>query len=55
MLAGDLPGSPVRLSPGVRGPGGLAAPSLGHHTAAILAELGYDEGDVVRLRTAGIV
>lgn len=55
MLAGDLPGSPVRLSPGVRGPGGLAAPSLGHHTAGILAELGYDEGDVVRLRTAGIV
>jgi len=55
MLTRGLLGSPVRLSPGARGPVGLTAPPLGHHTAAILADLGYDEDDMARLRTAGIV
>ena len=30
-------------------------PALGEHSAAILGELGYSEGDVERLRTAGAV
>jgi crotonobetainyl-CoA:carnitine CoA-transferase CaiB-like acyl-CoA transferase len=29
-----------------------AVPALGQHTASILAELGYDEAAVARLRTA---
>ena len=63
MLPVDYPGlaspapiadTPVRLS---ETPGGIRhrAPVLGEHTAEVLAEIGYDEAAVVRLRGAGVV
>ncbi len=55
-VAGDVrvTGVPVKLSdtPGtVR----TAPPTLGQHTEAVLAELGYTHADVSRLREAGVV
>jgi crotonobetainyl-CoA:carnitine CoA-transferase CaiB-like acyl-CoA transferase len=55
MLADGVLLAPIRLTPEVPGAGSLAAPALGHHTAALLAELGYDEGNMARLRAAGVV
>ncbi len=63
MLAVDYPGLPkpapvadtaVRLS---ETPGGVRqrAPVLGEHTGEVLAEIGYDEAAVARLRDAGVV
>ena len=63
MLAVDYPGlakpapvadTPVRLS---ETPGGVRhrAPVLGEHTGEVLAEIGYDEAAVERLRDAGVV
>jgi crotonobetainyl-CoA:carnitine CoA-transferase CaiB-like acyl-CoA transferase len=46
--------TPIRLSetPGaIRG----RAPLLGEHTEAILAEIGYSQAQVARLREAGVV
>ena len=46
--------TPIRLSetPGsIRG----RAPLLGEHTEAILAEIGYSQAQVTRLRNAGVV
>jgi crotonobetainyl-CoA:carnitine CoA-transferase CaiB-like acyl-CoA transferase len=48
------PANPVRLSatpPTMR----RAAPALGEHTAAVLAEAGYGADEVERLRAAGVV
>ena len=33
----------------------LPAPTLGEHTDAVLAELGYDEGEIVKLRAASVI
>ncbi|MEQ1855340.1 MAG: CoA transferase [Longimicrobiales bacterium] len=63
MLPVDYPGlpraapvadTPVRLS---ATPGGIRsrAPTLGEHTAEVLAEIGYDADAVVRLRQQGVV
>jgi crotonobetainyl-CoA:carnitine CoA-transferase CaiB-like acyl-CoA transferase len=63
MLAVDYPGlakpapvadTAVRLS---ETPGGIRqrAPVLGEHTGEVLAEIGYDEAAVARLREAGVV
>ena len=63
MLPVDYPGlaraapladTPVRLS---ETPGGIRhrAPILGEHTAEVLAEIGYDDEAVARLRGAGVV
>ena len=63
MLAVDYPGLPkpapitdtaVRLS---ETPGSVRhrAPVLGEHTGEVLAEIGYDEAAVARLRDAGVV
>ncbi len=63
MLAIDYPGlpkpapvadTPVRLS---ETPGGIRhrAPVLGEHTGEVLAEIGYDEAAVARLRGDGVV
>ena len=56
----DTPAGPVPalVPPGL--PGGPdarmdAVPALGAHTDAILAELGYDSGDVARLRADGAI
>ncbi len=63
MLAVDYPGLskpapvadiPVRLS---ETPGSVRnrAPLLGEHTGEVLAEIGYDEEALARLRGAGVV
>jgi crotonobetainyl-CoA:carnitine CoA-transferase CaiB-like acyl-CoA transferase len=46
--------TPVRLS---ATPGGIRhrAPKLGEHTDEILAELGFDDAEVARLREARVV
>jgi alpha-methylacyl-CoA racemase len=54
MFAGDRFRPPIRLSgqdTWVSNP----APTLGQHTDALLAELGYDRGEVSSLRERGIV
>jgi crotonobetainyl-CoA:carnitine CoA-transferase CaiB-like acyl-CoA transferase len=50
--AGLLP--PVRLSAQEKRPAS-AAPALGQHNAALLAELGYDEKEVDELRQQGVI
>ncbi len=49
---------PAMLPPGVQDPAQARmdpVPALGQHTAAILRELGYADGDLSRLREAGAV
>ena len=56
-------GSPVGELPALLPPAGLdgaeprmgAVPALGEHTAAILGELGFSEGELERLHGAGVV
>jgi formyl-CoA transferase len=43
------------LIDGERDPSGLAAPTLGEHTGAVLAELGYDETAIGKLRDAKVI
>ena len=45
---------PIRID-GERAPRPLAAPTLGEHTDAVLADLGYGDDDIESLRTAGVV
>jgi crotonobetainyl-CoA:carnitine CoA-transferase CaiB-like acyl-CoA transferase len=33
----------------------LPAPTLGEHTDAVLAELGYDENKIAELRAASVI
>jgi crotonobetainyl-CoA:carnitine CoA-transferase CaiB-like acyl-CoA transferase len=33
----------------------LPAPTLGEHTNEVLAELGYDEGQIAKLRAASVI
>jgi crotonobetainyl-CoA:carnitine CoA-transferase CaiB-like acyl-CoA transferase len=49
-----VPDLPLRFS---RSQGGIdrAPPTLGEHTDAVLAELGYDEASRARLRASGVV
>ena len=49
-----LMGSPLRLD-GERADSELPPPSLGQHTAEVLANLGVSSGDYERLRSAGVV
>jgi crotonobetainyl-CoA:carnitine CoA-transferase CaiB-like acyl-CoA transferase len=55
MVAGDLLATPVKLSatPADFGRGG--PPGLGEHTDELLAEAGYDAGEIAALREAGAV
>ncbi len=55
MLVDGVLLPPVRLTPEIPGSDTLAAPALGHDTADLLGELGYDGDGVARLRAAGIV
>lgn len=56
-------GTPAGVVPALRPPAALegveprmdAVPALGQHTAAILAELGYDTAAIARLRATGVV
>jgi crotonobetainyl-CoA:carnitine CoA-transferase CaiB-like acyl-CoA transferase len=43
------------LIDGERAERALPAPTLGEHTDAVLAELGYDEGEIAALRAASVV
>jgi crotonobetainyl-CoA:carnitine CoA-transferase CaiB-like acyl-CoA transferase len=43
------------LIDGTRGERALPAPTLGEHTDAVLAELGYDEAEIGKLRAAAVV
>lgn len=54
MLAGGSLLPPIRLSAQAERAAG-PAPTLGQHTGAVLAELGYDEAAVESLREAGVV
>ena len=49
-----LVGFPVAFA-ATPGEPGLPPPDLGEHTTAVLAELGYDESEVARLREAGAI
>ncbi|TMG40468.1 MAG: CoA transferase [Chloroflexi bacterium] len=49
-----LVGFPVAFA-ATPGEPGLPPPDLGEHTTAVLAELGYDESEVARLRKAGAI
>ena len=49
-----LMGSPLRLD-GERADSELPPPSLGQHTAEVLANLGVSSGDYERLKSAGVV
>jgi crotonobetainyl-CoA:carnitine CoA-transferase CaiB-like acyl-CoA transferase len=54
MLTGAGLLSPVRLSAQDKRPAS-AAPALGQHNAALLAELGYDEKEMDELRQQGVI
>ncbi len=43
------------LIDGERDERALAAPTLGEHTDEVLAELGYDEGQIAKLRAASVI
>ena len=43
------------LIDGVREERALPAPTLGEHTDAVLAELGYDENRIAELRAASVI
>jgi formyl-CoA transferase len=43
------------LIDGERAERALPAPTLGEHTDAVLAELGYDESEIAALRAASVV
>ena len=43
------------LIDGTRGERALPAPTLGEHTDAVLAELGYDEAEIGKLRAASVI
>jgi crotonobetainyl-CoA:carnitine CoA-transferase CaiB-like acyl-CoA transferase len=45
---------PVQIDGG-RDERALPAPTLGEHTDAVLAELGYDEGEIAKLRKAWVI
>jgi formyl-CoA transferase len=45
---------PVRIDGGRDG-SALPAPTLGEHTEAVLYELGYDDADIKRLRSAAVI
>jgi crotonobetainyl-CoA:carnitine CoA-transferase CaiB-like acyl-CoA transferase len=47
-------GSPLRLD-GERADSELPPPSLGQHTAEVLANLGVSSGDYDRLKSAGVI
>jgi CoA:oxalate CoA-transferase len=47
-----VPGPEVKL--GGQGPGELAVPAAGQHTAEVLAELGYSDADVAALLADGV-
>jgi crotonobetainyl-CoA:carnitine CoA-transferase CaiB-like acyl-CoA transferase len=49
----ELVDTPIRLASGSRSPG--PPPLLGEHTAEVLAELGYESGEVVRLAAEGVI
>ncbi|MDI2126584.1 CaiB/BaiF CoA transferase family protein [Yinghuangia seranimata] len=52
---GDVPALlPPPVIPGYTPPMG-AIPALGEHTAAVLAELGYDDAEIADLRTRGAI
>jgi crotonobetainyl-CoA:carnitine CoA-transferase CaiB-like acyl-CoA transferase len=48
------PGHPIRYSKTPVEPG-AGAPDLGEHSAAVLAEMGYDETQIAQLKAAGVV
>jgi formyl-CoA transferase len=43
------------LIDGGRNERALPAPVLGEHTDAVLAELGYDQGEIAKLRAAAVI
>jgi crotonobetainyl-CoA:carnitine CoA-transferase CaiB-like acyl-CoA transferase len=43
------------LIDGARNERALPAPTLGEHTGAVLAELGYDEDEIAKLRAASVI
>jgi formyl-CoA transferase len=43
------------LIDGTRGERALPAPTLGEHTDAVLAELGYDEDEIAKLRASSVI
>ena len=46
--------SPVLIA-GERSPAARAAPTLGEHTAEVLAELGYDDAAIAKLKAAAVI